>query len=158
MRSWLSHMGLSSLFFSCEHLSSQDKNFRASHVSKAHTQGITDTSICNFTSPGCLPEILVPSSSQGKEANTVSLLQQNKRWSSKGKCGWIPSDTTKLETVMTVGSTNLISPASRVWVTRWSDRFGYQVMQQILNMQRDKYFSTHNCCSSHWESQGGQAS
>lgn len=109
----------SSVFFSCEHLSSQDKNFRANHVSKVHMQGITDTSFCNFTSPGCLPEILVPSSNQGREANAVSLLQQTKQRSSKRKCGQIPSDTTKLEMIMTVGSTHLISAASWVGVTHW---------------------------------------
>lgn len=108
---WLSHMGPSCVFFSCEHLSSQDKNSRAGHVSKAHAQGITDTSICNFTRPGCLPEILVPSSNQGKEANAASLLQQTERQSSERKCGRMPSDPIKLETIMTAGCTPLISAA-----------------------------------------------
>jgi len=121
-----------------------------------HTHGIMDTSICNFTSPGCLPEILLPSSNQGKEANAVSLLQQTEQQSSKRKCGRIPSDTMKLETIMTVGSTHLIPAASRLGVTHQSDGSGYQVMQHIFSMQREKYFSTPNCCSSHWESQGSQ--
>lgn len=69
----------------------------------------------------------------------------------RGNVDESPSATTKLETIMSAGSTHLISAASRVWVTHWGVGFGYRGMRQTLSVQRDKYFSTPKCCRSPWE-------
>lgn len=46
--------------------------------------------LANFTSPGYPPEILVPSSNQGKEANAVSVLQttelKEEAWTYRPRC------------------------------------------------------------------------
>lgn len=131
----LSHMGPSPVFFASEQSEFSAQIFQG-HISKAHAQGITDTSICDFTSPGCLPEILVPLSNQRKEVNTVWLLQQTKQWSSKRKHGPITPDVTELGMVMTrVSALHISAASSRTHPT--SDEFGGKpLLQQMPNKQR----------------------